>query len=167
MISIDLDQKDKAPDTWPELFEYRENIEGLKKNLEGFGDFERIIVVGNGGSITSYDAYFWALCSKCESQTVWTMDPALLQRTKKRFPNDGKTVVVAVSKSGNTLGQIESLLYFSDYPVVVVTNPNEGALSEIANKLNYPIIPHPPIGGRFSAGTSSAFAPSYLAGMNV
>ncbi len=167
MISIDLEHKEKAPDAWPEVFKYREDIDGLKKALDGLGVFERIIVVGNGGSITSYDAYFWGLCSRCESQTVWTMDPALLERTKKHFLNDGKTVVVAVSKSGNTLGQIESLLYFNDYPVVVVTNPNEGALSEIAKKLNYLIIPHPPIGGRFSAGTASAFVPSYLAGMDI
>lgn len=167
MISIDLDQKDVAPEMWPEIFEYREDIEGLKKALEGFGVFDRIIVVGNGGSITSYDAYFWALCSRCESQSVWTMDPALLERTKKHFPNDGKTVVVAVSKSGNTLGQIESLLYFCDYPTIVVTNPNSGALSEIAKKLNWEIIDHPPVGGRFSGATASAFVPAYLAGMNI
>lgn len=167
MISLDVLGEEKISGDWSEVFEYREDLESLKNKLDKLGKFEKIIVVGNGGSITSYDAYFWALCEKNNSKTIWTMDPDVLSWTRDEFKNDGKTVVVAVSKSGNTLGQIESLLFFKGYPTVVVTNPEEGALSDIAKKLHWTIIPHPPVGGRFSGGTSSAFVPAYLNSMDV
>ena len=166
MIKINLEKIEKAPEDWSEIFEYREDLAKLKEKVSGIGNFENIIVVGNGGSITSYDAYFWALCSKTESETVWTMDPAFLERTRRKFSRDN-TVVVAISKSGNTLGQIESLSYFYDYAVVVITDPDKGTLSEIAKKMSWRIIEHPPIGGRFSGGTSSAFVPALLAGIDV
>lgn len=166
MIKIDLEKIEEAPEDWSEIFDYREDLDKLKEKVSSIGDFENVIVVGNGGSITSYDAYFWALCSKTDSETVWTMDPALLERTRKRFSKDN-TVVVAVSKSGNTLGQIESLSYFHDFTVVVITDPSKGTLSEIAKKMSWHIIEHPPVGGRFSGGTSSAFVPALLAGIDV
>jgi len=166
MIKIDLEKIRKAPDDWNEVFDYREDIAKLTKDVASLGKFKNIIVVGNGGSITSYDAYYAALLPEVRSKTIWTMDPELLARTRKEFSKD-ETVVVAVSKSGNTLGQIESLLYFKDYPVVVVTDPNKGTLSEIAKKLGWNIIVHPPVGGRFSGGTSSTLVSAALAGINI
>ena len=167
MISLDIEVEKARIDEWSEIFDYREDLEKLQRALNKSGSFERVVVVGNGGSITSYDAYFWALSLQNNSKTVWTMDPSLLSWTAKEFPNDGKTVVVAVSKSGNTLGQIESLLYFKEYPVIVVTDPENGTLSQIAKVLGWTMVVHPPVGGRFSGGTSSAFVPSCLAGIGV
>lgn len=166
MIKIDLEKIEGAPDDWSEIFNYREDVEALKKQIDELGSFKNIIVVGNGGSITSYDAYYSALSPKLSSETIWTMDPALLRETRSRFSNR-ETIVVAVSKSGNTLGQIESLLYFADYPVVVVTDPDKGTLSEIAKKLGWRIITHPPVGGRFSGGTSSTLVSAALAGLDI
>lgn len=166
MIKLDIKNIETAPDDWSEVFEYKENIADLRKQLEDIKKYKNIIVVGNGGSITSYDAYYNALNPELDSETVWTMDPALLEKAKKKFPKN-ETVVVAVSKSGNTLGQIESLLFFEEYDVIVVTNPESGTLSEIANLLNWKIIPHPPVGGRFSGGTSSTFVPAALAGLEI
>ena len=167
MILSDLGSIKEAPKDWSEVFDYEEDLIKLKSKLDDLGKFERIIVIGNGGSITSYDAYLLALRPEIKSQTVWTMDPAYLNAVKESFPNDGKTIVVAVSKSGNTLGQIESLLYFDKYPAVVVTNPESGALSEIAKRLNWKIITHPSVGGRFSGATASALTPAYLAKMDI
>lgn len=166
MIKIDLKEIKKAPDNWSEIFDYAEDLKTLRKQVDALGSYKNIIVVGNGGSITSYDAYYNALLPEVDSETIWTMDPALLERTRNKFVRED-TVVVAVSKSGNTLGQIESLLYFIDYKVVVVTNPDKGTLSEIAKKFNWTVIPHPPVGGRFSGGTSSTFVAAALAQMNV
>ncbi|MCX6809453.1 MAG: hypothetical protein NTZ65_01740 [Candidatus Berkelbacteria bacterium] len=165
MIKIDIEKIEKAPDNWSEVFDYREDLEKLDRELEPFRKYKNVIVVGNGGSISSYDAYCAALNPSVQTETVWTMDPALLNRVKKRFdPN--KTIVIAVSKSGNTLGQMEALLYFIDFPVLVVTNPNEGTLSELAKKLGWHVIPHPSIGGRFSGGTSSTLVGASLVGLN-
>ena len=166
MIKTDLKNNVVVPADWNEIFDYQEDIVTLRKQLDELGRFENIIVVGNGGSITSYDAFFTALTPPTNSETVWSMDPALLERTKSKYSKEN-TVVVAVSKSGNTLGQIESLLYFADYKVVVVTTVGKGSLSEIAKRLKWKIIVHPPVGGRFSGGTSSTFVPAALSGMNI
>lgn len=166
MLDIDIKEEQEAPKQWSEIFNYRENIKVLESYLNNLKDYDNIIVIGNGGSITSYDAYIGALGSKLKSYTVWTMDPEYLKDIKKKCA-DGNTIVVAVSKSGNTLGQIESLLYFKDFDVLVITEPNKGTLYRIAEKMRWKIIPHPDIGGRFSGGTASAFAPARIAGLNI
>ncbi len=165
MINIDLKNIETAPSEWSDVFEYREDLGKLKSELSDLGGkYENILVVGNGGSITSFDAMFWALSSKLDAQSIWTMDPFFLQRIRKNYPKE-KTLIVAVSKSGNTLGQIESLMYFKDYAVLAVTSG--GALKEIAERMNWKIIEHPPIGGRFSAGTSSTLSSAYLTGIDI
>jgi glucose-6-phosphate isomerase len=166
MIKIDLKDISKAPEDWSDVFDYREDISVLEEQIEDFKKFENIIVIGNGGSITSYDAYYGALGSARGSATVWTMEPDYLKSVRDKYGKDN-TVVVVISKSGNTLGLIESLMYFVDYSVIAVTNPDDGSLCEIAKKMDWKIIPHPAIGGRFSGGTSSAFVPSLLAGLDV
>jgi len=166
MLKINLEKIESAPKDWSEVFDYREDIAKLESLLSKYNHFKNIIVVGNGGSITSYDAYLGALGSALKSNTVWTMEADYLKKVKDSSPKDD-TIVLAVSKSGKTLGQIESLLYFSDYKVICVTEPNNGPLSEISKKMGWDIIPHPPVGGRYSGGTSCAFVPAILAGMNV
>jgi len=166
MLKIDLKNVEQAPDDWSEVFDYREDIEYLDKELEEFQNLKKVIVVGNGGSITSYDAYLGALGSSIQSDTVWTMEADYLNEVKKRSPID-ETVVVAASKSGKTLGQIEALMAFADYKVICVTEPNKGPLSEIANRMGWKVLAHPPVGGRFSGGTSCAFVPALLAKMDV
>lgn len=166
MIEIDLKKQEKAPDDWSEFFDYREDTEKLKDQLKDISATKNVIVVGNGGSITSFDAIFSAICTKKNAISVWTMDPTFIEKVKKLYPSEN-TVVIAVSKSGNTLGQIEALLSFTEYRVIVITEPGKGCLSEIAEKMNWRIIPHPPVGGRFSAGTSSTLAGLYLTGIDI
>ena len=167
MLEIDLKNTEKAPDDWSEVFDYKEDILKLKSELESQkAKYQNVLVVGNGGSITSFDAIVYALGKDYRARSVWTMDPAYINKIKSQFSKES-TVVVAVSKSGNTLGQIESLLCFGDYDVIAVTQKGSGTLFEIAKKMGWKIIEHPPVGGRFSAGTSSTLASSYLAGANI
>lgn len=167
MIIKDLNIEKCPLDDWSEVFDYREDISKLKdavgKIVKGK---KNVISVGNGGSITSFDAYSHALGKTDDCVSVWTMDPFFLNKIKSKFsPED--TVVVAVSKSGNTLGQIEALLYFQEFPIICVTNPNEGTLQEMAKKMGWEIIEHPPVGGRFSGGTSSTLVPALICGMDI
>ena len=166
MLKIDLKSFEQAPDNWSEVFDYREDLNALKPQLEEFARFNKIIVIGNGGSITSFDSYTAALRPQKPSATVWTMEPDYINKIKSSFAKDD-TLVIAISKSGNTLGLLEALFAFEGYDVLVVTNPESGTLSQVAKTKGYRIIPHPPIGGRFSGGTSSAFVPSFLTGLNV
>lgn len=158
---------EKAVSEWNEVFDYREDLGKLKEQTQKISSEPvNVISVGNGGSITSFDAYTGALLPKTEVASVWTMDPFYLKKIKSKFSKDN-TVIVAVSKSGNTLGQIEALLNFTDYKVVCVTNPEQGALQAMARKMDWHIIEHPPVGGRFSGGTSSTFVPAILCGLDV
>lgn len=166
MLKINLEKIEEAPKDWSEVFDYREDIDKLKQEIGDFESAKKIIVVGNGGSITSYDAYLGALGSAIESDTVWTMEADYLDEVIKRSPVE-ETIVVAASKSGKTLGQIEALMAFSEYKVICVTEPNEGPLSEIAKKMDWKVIAHPAVGGRFSGGTSCAFVPAILARIDV
>ena len=56
---------------------------------------------------------------------------------------------------------------FLTYKLLVITNPEGGALLEIAGKLGLPMIEHPAIGGRYSGLTSSTLVPCHLLGMNI
>jgi len=167
MIKIDLKNIEKAPNDWSEVFDYREDLEKLRSEVNKISpEIKNVISVGNGGSITSFDAYIHALSPQKDAVSVWTMDPFYLKKIKERFdPKD--TIVVAVSKSGNTLGQIEALLDFTEYPIAVVTNLEGGTLLEMAKVMSWSVIEHPTVGGRFSGGTSSTFASAMLCGIDV
>jgi len=74
-----------------------------------------------------------------------------------------------ISKSGETVGVLESLLYFMkrDYPVFAVTSDNDGALRNIVERNDYGWIEHPDIGGRFSGLTETALVPAAFAGIDI
>lgn len=167
MIRINLENLSDPPQTWSDVFDYVEDIEKLKEEVNKITSTPRnVIAVGNGGSITSFDAFYHALNPAKSAQSVWSMDPKFLKKVRSKFsPED--TVVVAVSKSGNTLGQIEALMYFKDFPIICVTNSSQGTLSEIAKKMNWHIVEHPSVGGRFSGGTSSTLVSALICGIDI
>lgn len=153
----------------PIFAKYKENIEQLKKTVKRYSKFRNLIVIGNGGSNTSFKAFHQAIVplkSKKKAFILTTMEPDLLDELKDLFPKR-KTLVMPISKSGTTIGVIESLLAFKDYTLLPVTDPNTGALSVIAKKEGFEIIRHPTVGGRFSGLTASAFAPALFFGIDV
>jgi len=156
----------KAPDNWSPIFDFKEDLVSLKEKVQPYEKYEKIIVIGNGGSITSLEAYYRALSPKKEVFILSTMEPRLLKDLKLKCHQE-ETLVLIISKSGENLGPIESLLAFDGYPTLVITNPNRGALREIAKIKGWEIIPHPEIGGRFSGGTATAIVPSLLCGLDI
>ncbi|MEI6499279.1 MAG: hypothetical protein WCO23_04915 [bacterium] len=161
-----LKMNGQLPEDWSEVFEYRENLNELKTKIEKYRKYRNFIIIGNGGSITSFEAYYRALSPDREAFILSTMEPRLIAEIKAKYqPSD--TLVIPISKSGNTLGLMESLLAFIDYPKLVITNPEEGTLCEIAKIRECEIITHPNIGGRFSGGTASAIVPAILCGLDV
>ena len=97
MIKIDLKETESATSDWSEVFDYREDLEKLKEQVSKIApQAKNVISVGNGGSITSFDAYLHALAHQKDGVSVWTMDPFFLKRVKATFsPED--TIVLAVS----------------------------------------------------------------------
>jgi glucose-6-phosphate isomerase len=158
-------KKQKLP-----IFEtYSEDINKLKLALKKYSKYRNLIVIGNGGSNTSFKAYDHALTpmsSKKKAFILTTMEPDLLNELKENFPKR-KTLIMPISKSGTTIGTLESMFAFEGYPVLPVTSPDTGALSVLAKKDKLDIIPHPPVGGRYSGLTASAFAPALIMGIDV
>ncbi len=158
-------KKQQAP-----VFEnYREDFNALRESMKKLVKYDNIIVIGNGGSNTSFKAYHHALVpldSKKGMFILTTMEPDLINALKLKFPRR-KTLVMPISKSGDTVGILESTLAFYDYPIAAVTSKSFGALSAFANQMNAKIISHPPVGGRFSGLTASAFAPSLFFGIDI
>lgn len=153
----------------PDYIDYEPDIKKIKE-LKGQYDFDNLIVIGNGGSITSFRAYYYAFIEETEVTVhlVTTMDPDYLDRLNHSTDKDD-TLVMPISKSGQTVGVIESLLYFldKDYEFVPVTSDNDGALRQIVEERDSDFIKHPDIGGRFTGAVETALAPAYFAGIEI
>ncbi|MFC1742190.1 hypothetical protein ACFL3V_06660 [Nanoarchaeota archaeon] len=153
----------------PDFVDYKEDFEALKNVLNKYKKYENLIIIGNGGSNTSFKAFHQALVPMTYDKRtfiVTTMEPDLLKDIKSFFPK-WNTLIMPISKSGTTIGVLEALFAFKGYKVLPVTSPNTGALSVIAKKQGFDMIPHPPVGGRYSGVTASAYAPAMFFDINV
>ncbi|MFB6144911.1 MAG: hypothetical protein ABEJ99_00215 [Candidatus Nanohaloarchaea archaeon] len=155
----------------PDFSEYEPDIRAIKDAVEEHSDeYDSLVVIGNGGSITSFRAYLYAFMDEVDKDVrlVTTMDPDYLNRLDSELETD-KTLVMPISKSGNTTGVIESLLYFMkrDYPVFAVTSDNDGALKQIVEREKLSWIEHPDIGGRFTGLVETALTPAAFAGIDI
>ena len=135
---------------------------GLKKE---FGHYPNILVIGHGGSVTSLMGFYGALGSEKNVQFLSTVDPDYISALKAKLPKE-QTLVIAISKSGENVTQIEGLLQFADYPLLFITS-KDSVLYKIGEKLNAKILLHPAIGGRFIGFTEVALAPAAIAGIDV
>lgn len=151
----------------PAFAKYEPDLAEVKEAADNH-DFDSLVVIGNGGSITTFRAYLYAFLPECQVDVrpVTTMDPDFLNRLHRELDPE-RTLVMPISKSGNTASVIESLLYFvkRDYDVFGVTGG--GALKEILDRKDYDYIKHPDIGGRFSGLTETALVPAAFAGIEI
>ena len=61
---------DNLPEDWSQYFDYKEDLEYLKREAAKIGlGFDNVIVIGNGGSVTSFKAY-----SICTQKNVFIID---------------------------------------------------------------------------------------------
>lgn len=145
------------------------DLEAIKEAAEEYSR-ENLILIGNGGSVTSFRAYLYAFMPEIDADVriVTTMEPDYLHRVSKEF-NPENTVVMPISKSGSTVGVLEALLFFMEreYPVFAVTSDKDGALKKIVEKRDLPWIEHPEVGGRFSGATETALTPAAFIGLDV
>lgn len=151
----------------PVFAKYKPDLKTIKKVASKYKNKKNIIVIGNGGSITSFYYYVTALGTKKNYYIVSTMEPDFLASIKSKCKAT-ETVIIVVSKSGNTVGAIESLMYFKGYKdVVVITENKESAIKSIQEKMGYDYIEHPVVGGRYSGFTPSGLLPAAIAGLDI
>ncbi len=152
----------------PPFLSHKEDIAALRTKLEPYQKYENILIIGNGGSIWSFMPLYVALADRVNGKTVvpvTDMEPDNINILKAKYPKE-TTVVLVISKSGSTVGVIEDLFVFADYPAIYVTDP-AGTIGEIGSRRNVQIIPHPIVGGRYSTFTCCAYVPAILAGLDV
>jgi glucose-6-phosphate isomerase len=131
-------------------------------------DFDHLVVIGNGGSITSLRSLYYTFLEEADKHLdiVSTMDPDRLnQVVSNKSPEN--TLIMPISKSGSTVGVIESLMFFINRgydfnPLTTLGSP----LHEIAEEYDRSIIEHQDVGGRFSGLTNTALAPAELIGLD-
>ncbi|MBS3127795.1 hypothetical protein J4410_01510 [Candidatus Woesearchaeota archaeon] len=149
----------------PSFATYQEDLHILQKTVQPFQKYKKIILLAHGGSRTSSYAFYHTFPKKKDIFFLSTNDPLTLRKVQKDYTKEDSLLVV-ISKSGTTRTILESLLFFKGYTTLVITEKNT-PLYEVAKKQNWTWIEHPPIGGRFSAFTSSGLAPALLMGINV
>lgn len=147
--------------------EYQPDVEAMKKIAEKYEEKESLIIIGHGGSISTFYGIYNALKETVKKKVyfVQTIDPDKITEIKKNA-HKHNSLVIAISKSGETVTQLEALMQFLDYDKVFITGAM-GPLAEIAEKLQCTLIPHPPIGGRFSGLTEVALLPALMCGIDA
>ncbi len=150
----------------PYFSKHKTNLERIK-SIDT--DFQTLVIIGNGGSITSIRALEYAFHDDHDKrlEIITTMEPDHLHRVEKTL-NKEETLVMPISKSGNTTGVIESTLYFLNkgYEIKPLTSET-GALKEITTRKGLECIRHPDIGGRFTGLSETALAPAAMLGLDV
>ncbi len=136
-------------------------IKEIEKYSKKFNKLKNLLVIGNGGSISSFNAIYGALKhkSKKNAQILNSMEPFAVLKAKKENPKS-HTLVMPVSKSGNNIDMLEPLMQFIDYKMLAVTSNKNSPLKQIIEIKKIPFIEHPNIAGRFSGMTASGLAPA-------
>ena len=132
-------------------------------------DFKNLVIIGNGGSITSFRALLYAFRDEHDKnvEIITTMEPGYLKHVERTLDKE-ETLIMPISKSGNTTGVIESALFFLNkgYDIRPLTS-KKGLISQIAEKKSLETLEHPDIGGRFTGLSETALAPAALLGLDV
>ncbi len=149
---------------------YKPDFAMLRRLWQEFGAFKNILLIGHGGSITSFIGMHAAFASNPNFHTknlfvLSSVDPEYLLKLKKDLPKHD-TLVIAISKSGETVTQIEALMHFLDFPLLFITGKGS-TLEQIGNKVNAKIVLHPDIGGRYTAFTEVGLVPAAICGFDV
>jgi len=151
----------------PEFVNYVPDFEQMKELAKEYKSYKNILVIGHGGSITSFYGFYHALKYQTTKQAYFlsTVDPDYITELKSILkPED--TLVIAISKSGETVTQIEMLSQFLDFTLLFITGKSS-PLRAIGEKLKAKIIMHLSVGGRYTGFTEVGLLPAAIVGLDV
>ena len=151
----------------PQFLSYVPDFKFLEDFARAHEKYKNVLVIGHGGSITSFYGYYNALKSFTNKHAYFlnTVDPDYIAELKTELKKED-TLVVCISKSGDNITLLEMFSQFMDYPGVVITG-KASALRAMAEKLGLKVITHPPIGGRYTGLTEIALLPAILCGLDA
>ncbi len=152
----------------PNFAKYSPDLEEIRKLKEKYKDKKNIIVEGNGGSISNFRGIFQALGDK-ENKNVFildTEDSDYIKYLKNKCPKEDMLVILT-SKSGTRIQVLANYFVFQNYPILTITQDNDGALNQIRKIKNLAVSFHPEISGRYSGLTECAITPAEIVGIDT
>lgn len=151
-------------------FSFNFKLQDLKK----FNKFEKIVLIGMGGSILGSKAIYSFLKKKIKKKVIFfdNLDKDKLNNFKSKN-NKENCLFIVISKSGNTIETISNfidlkILKNNAKNIIIISEKNENILYSIAKKYNLFFIEHKKyLGGRYSVLSEVGVVPSYFMGINI
>lgn len=125
--------------------------------------YKKYILVGNGGSVNPFYAIYSALEDSNKKAFIVNSESGDLVKEVKKRCEPKETLVLFISKSGETSSVIFNYFQFNEYEKIILTSNINSTLAKIANidNLDLFLIPKE-ISGRFSGLTETSLIPLYL-----
>ena len=136
-----------------------------KKIIQKYKNFQKIRIIGMGGSILGSQAIYSFMKNKIKKK-VHFINNLTRDISKKK---EKKILNLVISKSGNTLETIlnSNILISNNDKNVFITENKNSYLKNLAYKLKADIVHHNNfIGGRYSVLSEVGMLPAELAGLN-
>ncbi len=153
-----------------EKFMFNFRIQDLKE----FKKFNKIVLIGMGGSILGSKAIYSFLKQKIRKDFHFfdNLDENKLNFFKKNFTSK-KILFIIISKSGETLETLSNLLALNIIKknfknLIIVTERNNKSLHLLSKKMKFYFVEHKKyIGGRYSVLSEVGMLPAYLMGLQI
>ena len=143
-------------------------------DLKRFKKFQKIALIGMGGSILGTEAIYNFLQKKIKKKIYFfdDLDENKITNLKKR-ENLSKILFIIVSKSGNTVETLSNTFSLNIIKkqaknVIIISEKKNNFLFLISKKYNLFYVEHRKhIGGRYSVLSEVGLLPGYLMGINI
>ncbi len=151
----------------PAFASYTPDLAALNAAGAKYRGKRHIIVEGNGGSMSTLRAFVSCFGDGLDQDVhlLDTSDPDAVARIKARCPV-ADSLLIVVSKSGESIDAIAAVLALREYETVFVTGQS-GALHELAQAQGVAELRHPDISGRYSGLTECALLPAAVLGLDT
>lgn len=144
------------------------------KEFSKFSKFNKIVIIGMGGSILGTEAIYYFLKNKIKKNFVFlnNINSEKIEEIKIN-KNLKKTLFLIVSKSGSTLETLSNslalgLIKKNSKNIIIISEKNNNPLYLLSQKMNLHHIEHKNyIGGRYSVLSEVGMVPAYLMGLNI
>lgn len=169
-ILFNIDNLKSTESILSDKFTFNFKFNELKK----FKRYNRIAIIGMGGSVLGAEAIHEFLAQKIKKKVYFFNDidvRKIFDFKKKKISK--KTLFIVISKSGNTIETISNFLSLgiikkNQKNIILISEKKDNVLFSISKKYNLFFIQHKEnIGGRFSVLSEVGMVPAYLMGLNI
>ena len=145
-----------------------------QKELDRFKNFNKIALIGMGGSILGAEAIHSFLETNIKKKIFFfnDLDEKKILNFKKK-ENMSKILFIIISKSGNTIETLSNAFFLdiikkNTRNVIIISEKKNNSLFLLSKKFNIFFIEHRKnVGGRYSVLTEVGIVPAYLMGANI